>query len=185
MSTFEGGIKPFRPPRSYWKQVDAFDARIYELSQSNPKKLKLGIVGQYARRALWSGSEEHTLDHWLHYRLLLRGITCLSISHTVRVDPAAEGIPTPDNTISTGFYSQRYGYISGQAIGPRPLYSDSYYVTDVHNPDNPTRDKSSRLLDQYIGLNSPDKDAYDVVLAELKRGASGEYQIILPKKPEN
>lgn len=184
MPSFEEPIESYRPPRSYWRQIDALDRQIHLISEPSVERLKIGMFTLKARQVVWTLPEDSARRRWISFRFLHNGISVLDVYDLVTVDPAAEGLSTPGCEAKTGTFGKYYAYISGLALGIRPLFEDTSFATDVFNPHSPKSDRASRLLDQRLGVETPAKEAFDTLLTELQRCVSGEYQLLLPEPSE-
>ncbi len=168
----------YSPPDSYWEEVDRLDDDILGLSERAPFRRKLGPIPLRTNRALWSGKDEKGGSYWERCHVLWgAGVSCLWVAEIIAIDPAAEGITTEDNEISDGFYGKCFNYVTGRNANVRALRVDYASSTDALYPELPARTAESRSLTKQLGLTTPGEEAFEELLGELRRGASGEFTL--------
>lgn len=174
----------YKPPQSFWEEVDRLEASIRCSSPRNPKYRKLGLLGIVRRNTAWPSEDDP--DRFIYWnntwsRLNRFGVSVLVLTEIVRVDPISEGISADTSDITVGLFGKFHKYLSGKASPIRPMRLDYVHLPDVYNlPEDLGSDRQGRRLDRQSGITIPSQEDYELLLAELRRGASGELQMFPP-----
>lgn len=174
----------YRPPKSYWKEVDRLNGNVRVLS-SPTSNLRMGPFSFKRRHTVWLGHEQSSFNYWIDYRYFpTANMTHLSMCHAIGIDPLEEDLPTSNTKARIGVMATHFSFASAEnglvrlaQPGDRGFSLNKSFVPDIDRiqDQQPVFTRESRRLDKKMGLARPDATTYDVLLHELQRGASGEH----------
>jgi hypothetical protein len=181
------GAEGYKPSRDYWKEIDKLDARITDLATPvDPKRVLLVLrLGQCV--ALWAGDAENTLCYW--NKTGFGGVAAASalwISELGVVKPRAKGLPAKSGEPQIGMMGRELVYSSGFKMWHR-LEENYGYFPNITQPDSMQKTKAPQAasdMEEQFGLTRPGEEAYETLLKELRRGASGDFRISYPAPAE-
>lgn len=177
--------RAYRPPKSYWKEVDRLDTKIAERSAVSAQGRAFGIFSVKKHVSVWFGTDrqERAGTCWIsHQAQHVGSVSTVYLGELAQVNPlppVSEADVSPVSLGSTGLYARTLTYWAHTPGWVRRMKENFGYLPDIDGAASgqvsavqTDGNKESQQLDEQFGLLHPGQEAYDTLLAELRRGAT-------------